>query len=34
LDTEILEKEEIKKEDIKDPYLHEGLNIMADLIAL
>lgn len=34
VDAEILEQENIKKEDIKDPYLHEGLNIMADLIAL
>lgn len=33
-DTEILEKEEIKKEDIKDPYLHEGLNIMTDWITM
>ncbi len=34
VDTEILEMEEIKKEDLKDPYLHESLNVMADLIAL
>lgn len=28
------EKEPVKKEDLKDPYLHEGLNVMTDLIAL
>lgn len=31
--SEIQEEEEVKKEDLNDPYLHEGLNIMTDLIA-
>lgn len=32
--SELEEDQEVKKEDLKDPYLHEGLNVMADLIAL
>lgn len=31
--SEIGEDEEVKKEEVKDPYLKEGLNVMADLIA-
>lgn len=31
--SEVPQKEEEKKEEMKDPYLKEGLNIMADLIS-
>ena len=31
--SEVPEKEEVKQEEMEDPYLKEGLNIMADLIA-
>lgn len=31
--SEVAEEEEVKKEEVDDPYLKEGLNVMADLIA-
>ncbi len=32
--SEVGESEEVKKEEMDDPYLKEGLNVMADLIAV